>query len=68
MMMFKTHGLLYLHGPTLRSFEKKKKNSRPIILILAAYEITPATISKHVFQDSTHEEVYIRIFLLTVNT
>ena len=46
----------------------EKKNSRPIILILAAYEITPATISKHVFQDSTHEEVYIRIFLLTVNT
>ena len=67
MMMFKTHGLRYLHGPTLRNFEKKK-NSRPIILILAAYEITPATISKHVFQDSIHEEVYIRIFLLTVNT
>ena len=59
------HGLLYLHGPTLRIL--KEKNSRPDISILTAYEITPTTILKHVFHETIHEEVYIRIMILKVN-
>ena len=45
----------------------ERKNSRPDILILTAYEITPTTILKHVFHETTHEEVYIRIIILKVN-
>ena len=46
--------------PHITHFERK--NSRPDISILTAYEITPTTILKHVF----HEE-YIRIIVLKVN-
>ena len=51
--------------PHIMHFERK--NSRPDILILTAYGITPTTISKHVSHETTHEEVYIRIFILKVN-
>ena len=44
--------------PHIKHFERK--NSRPDISILTAYEITPTTILKH-------EEVYIRIIILKVN-
>ena len=54
------HGLLYLHGPTLRSL---KENSRPDISV----KITPATILKHVFHETAHEELYFRIIILKVN-
>ena len=56
------HGLLYLHGPTLHIL--KEKNSRPDISILTSYEITPKTILKHLFHETTHEEEYIRIIIL----
>ena len=45
----------------------ERKNSRPDISILTAYEITPTTILKRVFHETTHEEVYIRIIILKVN-
>ena len=45
----------------------ERKNSRPDILILTAYEITPTTILKHAFHETTHEEVHIRIIILKVN-
>ena len=45
----------------------ERKNSRPDILILTAYKITPTTILKHVFHETTQEEVFIRIFILKVN-
>ena len=51
--------------PHITHFERK--SSRPGISILTAYEITPATILKHVFHEATHEEVYIRIIILKVN-
>ena len=60
------HRLLYLHGPTLRIL-KKKIVGQPDISILTAYEITPTTMLKHVFHETTHEEVYIRIIILKVN-
>ena len=44
--------------PHITHFERK--NSRPDISILTAYEINPTTILKH-------EEVYIRIIILKVN-
>ena len=45
--------------PHIMHFERK--NSRPDISILTVYEITPTTILKHVFHETTHEEVCIRI-------
>ena len=45
----------------------ERKIIRLDISILTAYEITPTTISKHVFHETTHEEVYIRIIVLKVN-
>ena len=51
--------------PRITHFERK--NSRPDIPILTAYEITPTTILKHVFHETTHEEVYIRIIIPKVN-
>ena len=51
--------------PHITHFERK--NSRPDISILTAYEITPTTILKHVFHETTHEEGYIRIIILKVN-
>ena len=45
----------------------ERKNSRPDISILTAYEIIPTTILKHVFHETTHEEVYIRIIILKVS-
>ena len=51
--------------PHITHFERK--NSRPDISILTAYEITPTTILKHVFHETTHEKVYIRIIILKVN-
>ena len=45
----------------------ERKNSRPDISILTVYEITPSTILKHVFLETTHEEVYICIIVLKVN-
>ena len=57
--------ILYLHDPTLHIFERK--NSGPDISILTAYEITPTTILRRVFHETTHEEVYIRIIILKVN-
>ena len=47
--------------PHITHFEIK--NSRSEISILTASEITPTTILKHVFHETTHEEVYIRIIL-----
>ena len=51
--------------PHITHFERK--NSRPDISILTVYEITPSTILKHVFLETTHEEVYICIIVLKVN-
>ena len=51
--------------PLITHFERE--NSRPDISILTAYEITPTTILKHVFHETTHEEVYIRIIILKVD-
>ena len=45
----------------------ERKNSRPDISILTAYEITSTTILKHLFHETTHEEVYIRIIILKVD-
>ena len=45
----------------------ERKNSRPDISILTAYEITPTTMLKHVFHETTHEEGYIRIIILNVS-
>ena len=45
----------------------ERKNSMPDILILTAYEITPTTILKHVFHETTHEEMYICIITLKIN-
>ena len=52
-------------GPHITHFERK--NNRPDISILTAYEITPTAKLKHVFHETTHEEVYIRIIILKVN-
>ena len=51
--------------PHIMHFEIK--NSRLDISILTSYEITPTTILKHVFHETSHEEVYIRIIILKVN-
>ena len=48
------HGLLYLHGSTLRIL-KEKIVGQPDISILTAYEITLTTMLKHVFHQTTHE-------------
>ena len=56
-----------LVGGRSHSMHFERKNSRPDISILAAYEITPTTIFKHVFHEITHEEVYICITILNVN-
>ena len=48
--------------PHITHFERK--NSRPDISILTTYEITPTTILKHVFHETTLEGVYI---ILKVN-
>ena len=45
--------------PHITHFDRK--NGRPDISILTAYEISPTTILKHVFHETTHEEVYICI-------
>ena len=45
----------------------ERKNSRPDISTLTAYETTPTTILKHVFHETKNEEVYIRIFILNFN-
>ena len=39
----------------------------PDISILTAYEITATTILKHVFHETTHEKMYIRMIILKVN-
>ena len=44
----------------------KKKNSRPDISPLTAYEITPTTILKHFFHETKHEEAYIRVYYHTI--
>ena len=54
-----------LTRPHITHFERK--NSRSDISILTAYEITPTTILKHVFHETAHEEVYIRIIILKVD-
>ena len=51
--------------PHIAHFERK--NSKPDISILTAYEITPTTILKHVFYETAHEEGYIRIIIRKVN-
>ena len=51
--------------PHITHFERK--NSRPVISILTAYEITSKTILKHIFHEITHEKMYIRIIILKVN-
>ena len=51
--------------PYITHFERK--NCRPDISILTAYEIIPVTILKHVFHETTHEEGYIRIIILKVS-
>ena len=51
--------------PHITHFERQ--NSRPDISILTAYKITSTTILKHVFHETTHDEVYIRIIILKVN-
>ena len=51
--------------PHITHFERK--NSRPDISILTAYEITPTTILKYGFHETTHEDGYIRIIILKVN-
>ena len=51
--------------PHITHFERK--NSRPDISILTAYEITPTTTLKHVVHVTTHEEGYICIIILKVN-
>ena len=51
---------------TAPHYEFWKKNKRPDISILTAYEITPTTILKHVFHETTHEEGYVRIIILNV--
>ena len=47
--------------PHVTHFERK--NSRPDILILTAYEKTQTTTLKHIFHETTHEEVYIRLII-----
>ena len=46
--------------PHITHFERK--NSRPDISILTAYEITLTTILKHVFHEATLEEVYYQVY------
>ena len=41
----------------------ERKNSRPDISTLTAYEITPTTILKHVFHETKHEDVHICIII-----
>ena len=53
------------HQPHITHFERK--NSRPDISTLTAYEITPTAILKQVFHETKHEEVYIRIIILKLN-
>ena len=48
--------------PYITYFERK--NSRPDISTLTAYEITPITILKLVFHQTEHEEVHICIIML----
>ena len=55
----------YIYMAPYYAFERKI--SRPDISILTASEITPATMLKHVFHETTHEEVYVRIIVLKVN-
>ena len=45
----------------------ERKNSRPDISTLTAYEITPPTILKHIFHETENEEVYICIIILKHN-
>ena len=45
----------------------ERKNSRPDISTLTAYEITLIAILKHVFQETKHEELYMRIIILKLN-
>ena len=45
----------------------ERKNSRSDISTLTAYEIASTTMLKHVFHETKHEEVYIRIIILKLN-
>ena len=51
--------------PHITHFERK--NSRSDISILTPNEITPTNILKHIFHETTYQEVYIRIIILKVH-
>ena len=55
----------YTYTAHITHFERK--SNRPDISILTAIEIIPTTTLKHVFHDTTHEEVYVHIIILKVN-
>ena len=71
--LLRTFAVIANHGHMILSLKKisithfERKNSRPDISILTAYEITPTTILKHVFHETTHKEGYIRIIILKVS-